>query len=83
MIEVFQSLTWKRLTLLSPEHVQCACLENAVMLEGNLRGYWEEKWREEEKKGEGKRESEERKGKIEERERGKGGEREKRKWEEL
>ena len=54
-----------------------------MMLEGNLRGYWEEKWREEGKKGEGKRESEERKGKIEERERGKGGEQEKRKWEEL
>ena len=50
MIEVFQSLTWKRLKLLSPEHVR-ACLENAVMLEGNLRGYWEEKWKEEGKKG--------------------------------
>ena len=82
MIEVFQSLTWKMLKLLSPEHVR-ACLENAVMLEGNLRGYWEEKWKEEGKKGEGKRESEERKGKMEERERGKGGKRERRKWEEL
>ena len=49
------------------------------MLEGNLRGYWEEKWREEGKKGEGKRESEERKGKMEELERGKGGEQERRK----
>ena len=56
----------------------------AVMLEGNLRGgKIRKKSRKEGKTGEGKRESEERKGKVEERERGKGEERERRKWEEL
>jgi len=53
------------------------------MLEGNLRGYWEEKWKEEGKQGEGKRESQETKGKMEERERGKGENEKEGNWEEL
>ena len=69
----------------APEHVR-AYLENVRSdVGGKFEGVRKirKKSRKEGKTGEGKRESEERKGKVEERERGKGEERERRKWEEL
>ena len=73
----------------APEHVR-AYLENVRSdVGGKFEGVGrlgrkvEKRGRQGKERGEGKRESEVRKGKVEERERGKGEERERRKWEEL
>ena len=71
MIEVFQSLTWKRLTLLSPEHVY-AWKTCAVVLKGNLRGIGKKNEKKRERKGKERGKVKKEKGKWKNEKEGKG-----------